>query len=260
MGIRVISQFPHPVAARCWRQHISWGAAPALQPLAPSWLPLIAHKQISLLFFCCALHPAGARCHALDLLGTPAYRDWLGWALLWNRLLLLTHRTVPLPCGGIVVLPLLLTSAVGCSPTLSCCCRAAGSYLSAALVSIVQAITTSNGGGGWVASNVNEAHLDYFFCKQGRKTAACRPWKRSVVFSAAVTECPADWLVDWLVLHAGMLAVLQAITLLIYVFIASRFQYKNVGHAAAATVAAAPHPHSACLPACQALLLQQSML
>lgn len=36
-------------------------------------------------------------------------------------------------------------------------CRAAGSYLSAALVSIVQAITTSNGGPGWVGPNVNDS-------------------------------------------------------------------------------------------------------
>ena len=48
-----------------------------------------------------------------------------------------------------------------------------------------------------------------------------------------------------------MLAVLQAISLVVYIFIARRFQYKNVGHAAAATAAAAgaaPHPAAQAVP------------
>ncbi len=36
---------------------------------------------------------------------------------------------------------------------------ALGSYLAAALVSIVQAIS----GGTWVPDNVNDGHMDYFF-------------------------------------------------------------------------------------------------
>lgn len=64
---------------------------------------------------------------------------------------------------------------------------ALGSYLAAALVSIVQAISN----GSWVPDNVNDGHMDYFF---------------------------------W------MMAVLMALTLVVYVFIARSFRYKQVSH------------------------------
>ncbi|KAI7845604.1 hypothetical protein COHA_000891 [Chlorella ohadii] len=64
---------------------------------------------------------------------------------------------------------------------------ALGSYLAAALVSIVQAIS----GGTWVPDNVNDGHMDYFF---------------------------------W------MMAVLMALTLVVYIFIARAFRYKQVTH------------------------------
>jgi len=38
-----------------------------------------------------------------------------------------------------------------------------GAYLSSALLAIIQAITTSNGSEGWIAPNVNDSHLDYWF-------------------------------------------------------------------------------------------------
>ncbi|KAG7670037.1 putative Protein NRT1/ PTR FAMILY 8.5 [Nannochloris sp. 'desiccata'] len=38
-----------------------------------------------------------------------------------------------------------------------------GNYVSSALLAIIQAITTSNGSEGWIAPNVNESHLDYWF-------------------------------------------------------------------------------------------------
>eukprot|EP00250_Pteridium_aquilinum_P011019 c19785_g1_i1 orf=191-1921(+) len=39
----------------------------------------------------------------------------------------------------------------------------AGNYLSSILVALVTAITTQGGGPGWIASNLNEGHLDYFY-------------------------------------------------------------------------------------------------
>jgi hypothetical protein len=42
-------------------------------------------------------------------------------------------------------------------------CMGLGSYVAAALVAILQAISTAGGGPGWIATNVNQAHLDYFF-------------------------------------------------------------------------------------------------
>ncbi|GAB4822621.1 hypothetical protein N2152v2_009667 [Parachlorella kessleri] len=62
---------------------------------------------------------------------------------------------------------------------------AAGNYLAAALVANVQAIS----GGVWIADNLNDGHMDYFF---------------------------------WL------LAVLQALALVAYVFVAKRFRYRTV--------------------------------
>ncbi|PRW58143.1 NRT1 PTR FAMILY -like [Chlorella sorokiniana] len=64
---------------------------------------------------------------------------------------------------------------------------ALGSYLAAALVSIVQVISN----GSWVPDNVNDGHMDYFF---------------------------------W------MMAVLMALTLVVYVFIARSFRYKQITH------------------------------
>lgn len=40
---------------------------------------------------------------------------------------------------------------------------ALGSFLSSALLTIVTRITTQDGGPGWIADNINEGHLDYFF-------------------------------------------------------------------------------------------------
>lgn len=37
------------------------------------------------------------------------------------------------------------------------------SYVTSALIQIVTAITNTNGNGGWIANNLNQAHLDYFF-------------------------------------------------------------------------------------------------
>jgi peptide/histidine transporter 3/4 len=66
-----------------------------------------------------------------------------------------------------------------------------GSYVAAALVAIIQAITTSGGKPGWIADNINEGHMDYFFFT---------------------------------------LAVIMAIVLVGYVFIARGFVYRNVDH------------------------------
>ena len=38
-----------------------------------------------------------------------------------------------------------------------------GSYLAAALVAIVQAASTSGGSPGWLADNINQGHVDYYF-------------------------------------------------------------------------------------------------
>ncbi|CAO2033895.1 unnamed protein product [Urochloa humidicola] len=46
---------------------------------------------------------------------------------------------------------------------LSLTSAALGSYLSAALVSVVTAVTTRGGGLGWIPDNLNRGHLDYFF-------------------------------------------------------------------------------------------------
>lgn len=40
---------------------------------------------------------------------------------------------------------------------------AIGAYLATALVAIVQAITNNNGSPGWIASNLNQGHIDYFY-------------------------------------------------------------------------------------------------
>eukprot|EP00889_Picochlorum_renovo_P008596 jgi/Picre1/35626/NNA_003087.t1 len=42
-------------------------------------------------------------------------------------------------------------------------CTGLGSYVAAAFVAIIQAITATGGSPGWVADNVNEGHMDYFF-------------------------------------------------------------------------------------------------
>ncbi|TVU40103.1 hypothetical protein EJB05_13552, partial [Eragrostis curvula] len=46
---------------------------------------------------------------------------------------------------------------------LSLTSTALGSYLSAALVAVVTAVTTRNGAIGWIPDNLNRGHLDYFF-------------------------------------------------------------------------------------------------
>jgi peptide/histidine transporter 3/4 len=66
-----------------------------------------------------------------------------------------------------------------------------GSYVAAALVAIIQAITTSGGQPGWIANNINQGHLDYFFFT---------------------------------------LAIIMAIVLVGYVFIAQAFVYRNLDH------------------------------
>lgn len=40
---------------------------------------------------------------------------------------------------------------------------ALGNYLATALVAIVTAITAKNGSAGWIADNLNQGHIDYFF-------------------------------------------------------------------------------------------------
>ena len=47
-----------------------------------------------------------------------------------------------------------------------------GSYLAAALVAIVQAASTSGGSPGWLADNINQGHMDYYFW-----CAECFCWK-----------------------------------------------------------------------------------
>ncbi|KDD76324.1 proton-dependent oligopeptide transporter [Helicosporidium sp. ATCC 50920] len=42
-------------------------------------------------------------------------------------------------------------------------CVSLGSYLASALVSIVSSVSTGGGAPGWVADNLNQGHLDYFF-------------------------------------------------------------------------------------------------
>ncbi|GAB2272451.1 hypothetical protein Dimus_007277 [Dionaea muscipula] len=66
---------------------------------------------------------------------------------------------------------------------------ALGNYLSSLLVTIVSNITTKNGKPGWIADNLNEGHLDYFY---------------------------------WL------LAVLSLINFFVYLFIAKWYTYKKV--------------------------------
>lgn len=66
-----------------------------------------------------------------------------------------------------------------------------GSYVAAALVAIIQAITKTGSSPGWIADNVNQGHMDYFFFT---------------------------------------LAVIMAIVLVGYVFIARAFVYRNQDH------------------------------
>ncbi|KAM0061212.1 putative bacterial ABC-type protein transporter [Helianthus debilis subsp. tardiflorus] len=66
---------------------------------------------------------------------------------------------------------------------------ALGNYLSTALVTVVAEVTTKNGKPGWIANNLNEGHLDYFF---------------------------------------ALLAVLSLLNLVVYVFIAKCYTYKKV--------------------------------
>lgn len=68
-----------------------------------------------------------------------------------------------------------------------------GAYVAAALVAIIQAITTTGGAPGWIADNLNQGHLDYFFFT---------------------------------------LAVIMAVVGVLYVFIAGAFTYRNVDHIA----------------------------
>ncbi|KAL4452417.1 hypothetical protein ABPG75_008079 [Micractinium tetrahymenae] len=67
-----------------------------------------------------------------------------------------------------------------------------GSYVSAALVAIIQATTATNGSTGWIADNVNDAKFQYWFLT---------------------------------------LMVLILITWVAYIFIARRFRYREVPHA-----------------------------
>jgi solute carrier family 15 (peptide/histidine transporter), member 3/4 len=78
-----------------------------------------------------------------------------------------------------------------CSAALQLLCVGIGSYVAAALVAIVQAITTSGGKPGWIADNLNQGHLDYFFFT---------------------------------------LAVIMALVGILYIFIARRFTYRNLDH------------------------------
>ncbi|XP_076931780.1 protein NRT1/ PTR FAMILY 8.2-like [Bidens hawaiensis] len=66
---------------------------------------------------------------------------------------------------------------------------ALGNYLSSVLVQVVAKVTTESGKPGWIADNLNEGHLDYFF---------------------------------------GLLAILSFLNLLVYVFIAKSYTYKKV--------------------------------
>lgn len=66
---------------------------------------------------------------------------------------------------------------------------ALGNYLSTVLVAIVSNVTTKHGKTGWIADNLNEGHLDYFF---------------------------------------ALLAVLSLLNLIVYVFIAKWYTYKKV--------------------------------
>ncbi|KAD3067728.1 hypothetical protein E3N88_35608 [Mikania micrantha] len=66
---------------------------------------------------------------------------------------------------------------------------ALGNYLSTLLVTVVAKVTTKNGKPGWIADNLNEGHLDYFF---------------------------------------ALLAVLSLLNLVVYVFIAKCYTYKKV--------------------------------
>jgi hypothetical protein len=65
---------------------------------------------------------------------------------------------------------------------------ALGNYVSTALLAIIQAITDKDGSGGWIAPNVNQSHLDYWFFT---------------------------------------LAVLMALDLLLFFWIASRYRYRE---------------------------------
>ena len=78
-----------------------------------------------------------------------------------------------------------------CSAALQLLCVGIGAYVAAALVAIVQAITTSGGKPGWIADNLNEGHLDYFFFT---------------------------------------LAVIMALVGILYIFIARAFTYRNLDH------------------------------
>ncbi|XP_076941226.1 protein NRT1/ PTR FAMILY 8.1-like [Bidens hawaiensis] len=66
---------------------------------------------------------------------------------------------------------------------------ALGNYMSSVLVQVVAKVTTKNGKPGWIADNLNEGHLDYFF---------------------------------------GLLAILSLLNLVVYVFIAKSYTYKKV--------------------------------
>ena len=70
-----------------------------------------------------------------------------------------------------------------------------GSYVSSALLAIIQAITATNGSPGWIAANINEGHLDYWFFT---------------------------------------LAVLMLLNILVFVWIAKRYRYRE--HAVHRTV------------------------
>lgn len=70
-------------------------------------------------------------------------------------------------------------------------CVGLGSFLSSIILTVVQAITTANGGPGWVADNINQGHMQYYYYT---------------------------------------LAVLMAINLIAFFFIARRYRYKSFKH------------------------------
>lgn len=75
---------------------------------------------------------------------------------------------------------------------MACCASALGCFGSSLLMEIVSKVTSHHGkSGGWIRKNVNESHIDYFY---------------------------------WL------LTVLTVINLLVYLFFARRYNYRNRGH------------------------------
>lgn len=115
-------------------------------------------------------------------------------------------------------------------------CMGLGSYVAAAIVAILQAISTAGGGPGWIATNVNQARaLPCKWCD------AAGPGIAQRASLASVRHCPASppslHLQGHLDYFFLTMMCLMLLNLCLFVFVARRFRYRKLPHA---TVSAQP--------------------